>query len=316
MTQVSHRAMATEFAVLLPPHQADAVESVVLALEALDQIEARLTVYQPESEISRVNRDAGLADVEVSAETFTLLQRAVEWSRRTSGAFDITAGPLVEAWGFLARRGGKPAAEVVEQALARVGYQELVLNVPRRTVRFRKPGMAINLGGIGKGDALDAIVARLKQEGLTDFLIHGGSSSVVAVGDQTAGSHSGWAVGIAHPTKPKRRLGGIWLRDRALSTSGSGKQFFHHRGRRYGHVIDPRSGYPAGDSLALTVVMESAADADACSTGLFVGGAATASDSSPAEWMPPVITIRGGRRQEEVEIESSDGIHWIDDPSE
>ena len=138
---------------------------------------------------------------------------------------------------------------------------------------------------IGKGDALDRIAARLQADGISDFLLHGGSSSVVAVGDQEEGSGLGWAVGIAHPTKPKRRLGGIWLRNRALATSGSGKQFFHHRGRRYGHVIDPRTGYPAGDLMSLTVIMESAADADACATGFFVAG--QRGDSQSASWECP-----------------------------
>jgi thiamine biosynthesis lipoprotein len=119
-------------------------------------------------------------------------------------------------------------------------------------------------------------------------------------------------VGIAHPTKPKRRLGGIWLRDQALATSGSGKQFFHHRGKRYGHVIDPRTGYPAGDLMALTVIMASAADADAFSTGLFVAGKESIPEAAAWE-IPALISIAAGARQDEVTVESIGEISWVTD---
>ncbi len=315
ITQVTHRAMATEFAVLLPSHHAGAVEPVVEALDYLDEIEDALTIYRQQSEISRLNMIAADQPVTLSAETFSLIERSVLWSARTGGAFDITAGPLVEAWGFTRRRGRKPTPQEVDRALACVGYQHLQLDTKRRTVSFNRPGMSVNLGGIGKGDALDRIAARLRAAGITDFLIHGGSSSVIAVGDQTRDSGMGWAVGISHPTKPRRRLGGIWLRNRALATSGSGKQFFHHRGRRFGHVIDPRTGYPAGDLLALTVVTPSAADADACSTGFFVGGWQSIPES--ADWqLPAMIAVRAGKRQDEAELESLGEIQWVDEQDE
>ncbi len=336
VTRVTHRAMATEFVVILPPHHADAVEPVVAALEELDEIESALTIYRENSEISRLNLLAADGPVRLSAETFSLIENAVRWSVRTSGAFDITAGPLVEAWGFTRRSGRKPSAQEIEQARRRVGYQHLLLDADRCTVQFARAGMSVNMGGIGKGDALDRVTSRLCADGLTDFLLHGGNSSVIARGDQTLGSEMGWAVGIAHPTKPKRRLGGIWLRDCAMGTSGSGKQFFHHRGRRYGHVIDPRTGYPAGDLLALTVLTASAADADACSTGFFVGGqfsiaagqssiaagqsstaAGMGSTAAEADWeMPAMIKIGAGKRQDGTELESCGEIAWVDQEEE
>lgn len=315
ITQVTHRAMATEFAVMLPAQHADAVESAVEALEELEQIEDALTIYRVDSEISRVNREAATAPVTVSPATFSLLDRAILWSNRTGGAFDVTAGPLVETWGFTRRSGRKPSSEEIEQALRLVGFGKLSLHAEKRSVRFQRAGMSINLGGIGKGDALDRVAARLKASGIGDFLLHGGSSSVIASGNQTLGSELGWAVGISHPTKPKRRIAGIWLRDSALATSGSGKQFFHHRGRRYGHVIDPRTGYPAGDLLALTVVMPSAADADACSTGFFVNGREAIPET--AEWpLPAMITVAAGQRQDEVEVDSIGEIAWVDESDE
>ena len=315
LTQVSHRAMATDFVVMLPAHAADAVELVVSALEGLDAIESALTIYREDSEVSRANLLASDQPVRLSEPTFELLQAAVRWSERTDGAFDVTAGPLVDAWGFTQRSGRKPTKDEIDQALARVGYQHLELSPEQRTVQFARPGMSINLGAIGKGDALDRLARGLRDQGLHDFLIHGGNSSVIASGDQVLGSGLGWGVGLAHPSKPKRRLAGLWLRDRALATSGSGKQFFHHRGRRYGHVIDPRTGYPAGDLLSLTVLARSARDADACATGLFVAGSDATAKWSTEDWMPPLISVRQGKWQDAVDVQWSGEIQWMEAPA-
>jgi FAD:protein FMN transferase len=315
LTHVTRRAMATEFAIFLPSQWSHAVELAFETLQQLDEIEQALTIYRDDSEISRVNRTATQQPVVLSAPTFALLERAIRWSERTAGAFDVTAGPLVEAWGFTRRSGRKPDAAEIEVALQQVGYAALVLDAEARTVRFQKPGMSINLGAIGKGDALDRLAASLRANGVTDFLIHGGHSSVIAAGDQQPGSGQGWAVGIAHPTKPKRRLGGIWLKDTSLATSGSGKQFFHHRGQRFGHVIDPRTGTPAGDLLALTVLMDSAADADACATGLFVLGSEHIQGlcEQPSDWLPSMILVRPGNRQDAVVVDAVGEIDWVEE---
>ena len=311
VTHVSHQAMATNFVVLLPPHQSDQIEIAVEALETLDQIEARLTIYRATSEVSKINREAADGPVKVSAETFALIEKAVQWSTRTDGAFDITAGPLIQAWGFNDRSGRKPSQQEIDAALACVGSEHIEIKPDDRTVRFNQPGVSINLGAIGKGDALDHLKRYLVHAGIESFLIHGGSSSVIARGDQVEGSELGWAVGISHPTKPKHRLAGVWLKNGALATSGSGKQFFHHRGKRYGHVIDPRSGRPAGDLMSLTVIMNSAADADACATGLFVLGSNQFDRFSDATWWPPLVTVAEATRQDEVTIDSQGDIIWV-----
>lgn len=308
--------MATEFAIILPPQSLDAVELAVTTLEKLDQIEQRLTIYDAASEVSEINRIAGQRPVITSLPTFQLIERAVRWSRRTRGAFDITAGPLVKAWGFSERSGRKPSVEEVESALAKVGYEHLQLTCDNLTVQFDLPGMSINLGGIGKGDALDQIADELRRAGVVDFLLHGGNSSVLAAGDQIANSEQGWAIGIAHPTKPKRRIAGVRLRNQALATSGSGKQFFHHRGKRYGHVIDPRTGFPAGDLASLTVITDSAADADACATGLFVAGTLELETLCREPWFPNAILIRNGKRQDEVTVSCLGEIDWEDPPAD
>ncbi len=316
LTHVTRRAMATEFVVILPACHADAVEVVVEALEQLDAIEQRLTIYRPDSEISRVNQQAATEPVPVSESTFRLMQRALLWSFRTNGAFDVTAGPLINVWGFTSRSGSKPTDEAIQLARQRVGFQHVRLCESDHSIRFDVDGMSVNLGAIGKGDALDQISSQLRQHGVENFLIHGGNSSIVAAGDQTPGSEQGWPVGVAHPTKPKRRLAGLWLRNQSIATSGSGKQFFHHRGRRYGHVIDPRTGYPAGDLLALSVLLDSAADSDACATGLFVQGADQTEGFCVDDRIVPMIRVRPGRRQDEVELDWQGEINWVEPPED
>lgn len=316
ISHVSHRAMATDFVVLLPAHQPDRIETVMEALETLDEIESRLTVYRPTSEISAVNREASKHPHRVSAGTFDLLQTAVRWSQQTGGAFDVTAGPLIEAWGFTSRSGRKPTPTEIEEALATTGYQHIDLSPDERTIRFHVPGMSVNLGAIGKGYALDRLKQYLLHGGVQHFLIHGGNSSVIAHGNQFENLDLGWAVGIAHPTKPKKRLAGIWLKDAALATSGAGKQFFHHRGRRYGHVIDPRTGWPAGDLMSLTVIMNQATDADACATALFVEGSEKiqqwVQSPTPPDWLPSIVTVSTEGRQDDVTVSAYGDIVWAD----
>ncbi|MEM9828511.1 MAG: FAD:protein FMN transferase, partial [Planctomycetota bacterium] len=281
LTHVSHRAMATDFVAYLPPHVPQySVDRALDALEELDRIEARLTVYRPDSDVSKINASAGIAAVRVDAMTLRLIRRSIELSRRSEGRFDITAGPLVDAWGFGMRRGRKPNDQEIAAATALVGYEKIEIDETRSSVHLPLSGMKINLGAIGKGFALDFIADRFRCEDIDDFLIHGGASSVIASGNPLAsddpadnpgddrdedhgrapidGGDVAWTVGVAHPTKPKRSVGQIKLRDAAMATSGSGKQFFHHRGKRYGHVIDPRSGYPAGELLSLTLITKSA----------------------------------------------------------
>ncbi|QDT09084.1 FAD:protein FMN transferase [Planctomycetes bacterium K23_9] len=330
LTTLTHRAMATEFVVLLPAHEAAKADGALEALEMVDQIESDLTIYQPTSQIAAVNREASRGPVSVSPSVFGILQRAIHWSRQTDGAFDISAGPLVQAWGFTKRTGRKPSAQEIQTARACVGFEHLILDEARQTVEFGLPGMSINLGGIGKGYALDQLAQKLESSGIENFLLHGGQSSVVARGDQTHGSEQGWAVGIAHPTKPQRRAAGIWLHNMALGTSGSGKQFFHHQGRRYGHVIDPRTGFPAGDLLSLTVLTRSAADADAGATGYFVAGsqvianlhsesASQRSADSQRGMLDDgmlgvgMLAIAPAKRQDEIQLQSYGKIDWVQD---
>jgi thiamine biosynthesis lipoprotein len=169
-----------------------------------------------------------------------------------------------------------PGDEEIAEALSRVGYRRLDLDEAARTIRFRVASMELNLGGIGKGHALDRMSELLLLDGIADFLLHGGHSSVLARGSRAGAAEPGWSVGLAHPLRPQERLAEFRLHNQALGTSGAGTQFFHYQGRRYGHILDPRSGRAAEGVLSSTVIAPTAAEADALSTAFYVGGAGLA----------------------------------------
>jgi thiamine biosynthesis lipoprotein len=273
--------MACEFEVLLNakqyPHGA---ETAVEGLDLVDQLESQLTVYRDDSEISLINRDAREQSVEVEPRLFALLERAAQIHRDTGGAYDITSGPLSKAWGFYRREGKMPSDAEIAETLTVVGMQHLQFDAGRQTVQFDRPGVEINLGSIGKGYALDRLAELLRGAGIDNFLLHGGNSSVLAAGPNTAttGEPAGWWIGLRHPLRPEKRLGQIRLRNRAVGTSGSGTQFFIHEGRRLGHILDPRTGRPAEGTLSVTVAAATGADADALATALYVLGPIAAAD--------------------------------------
>jgi thiamine biosynthesis lipoprotein len=154
--------------------------------------------------------------------------------------------------------------------LDRVGIERVTLNAANRTVSYRNPGVELNLGGIGKGFALDRVNDALQSAGVTDVLLHGGKSSILAAGGHSP--HGGWPVGVRNPLFPNRRMATLLLRNAGMSTSGAGVQFFRHEGKRYGHILDPRTGMPAEGVLSVTVLAPTAAEADALSTAFFVMG--------------------------------------------
>ncbi len=245
------------------------------AMELIDSIESQLTIFREDSEIAAINRLAFADSVETGAGVFELLSRAKGIFERTDGAFDCTAGELSSIWGFEQRQGQAPGEDAIAEALARVGMQHLILNADDRSVQFAVEGLKINLGGIGKGYAIDRVARLFDEAKIGDYIIHGGQSSVFARGAQAdlqrpEDQAGHWPVGLSHPTLPDRRLAEFFLRDRALGTSGSGRQGFVHRGKRYGHIIHPKTGWPTDHILSATVISGSAELSDALATAFFV----------------------------------------------
>jgi thiamine biosynthesis lipoprotein len=274
LVHLSRRAMAGEFEVCLPVSIAG--EATAAGLEALDLVqalEAQLSFFKPDSDLSEINQFAGDAAVEVEPRLFELLRWALQLGRETGGAYDLTAAPLWEAWGFARREGAIPTPEQLLAAKSKVGQEWIELDAAGKTIHFLRPGMRLNLGSIGKGYAVDRAVGHLISAGVSDFLVHGGYSSVAARGSAAGTSQAAWKIGIKDPLRDDLRLGQIELRDRALGTSGSQFQSFRHKGHRYGHILDPRTGWPAEGVLSATVLAPTAAEADALSTAFYVMGA-------------------------------------------
>src|SRR5215813_9533346 len=267
---VNRPAMACRFEVTLPMWERAGVSAASEALDEIDRLEAQLTVFRESSEITYINRNAAQEAISVESALYELLALCHKLHRDTLGAFDITSGPLTRCWGFLRREGRKPTLAEIEQARCLVGSEKLVLDAATRSVRFSRPGMEINLGSIGKGYALDRVAESMANQ-VETALLNAGASSMRALG---AGERQqpGWEVGLRHPRYTNRRLALLRLRDCSLSTSGSEEQFFEHEGQRFGHIIDPRSGWPADQVTSVTVVASSAAISDALATAFFVGG--------------------------------------------
>lgn len=297
LVEIARRAMACQFQILLNAGQyPQGTEAAMAALDLIEELEDQLSVYREHSELSYLNHHAADEPMEVEAGLFHLLEQALEIYRDTGGAFDITASPLSRAWGFFRRAGKVPSQSELDEARSRVGSQHVRLDARRQTVAFGKPGMELSLNSIGKGYAVDRAGALLQASGVNDFLLHGGQSSVLAAGSRGAQPGTGWTIGLRHPLRPTLRLAEFQLEDCALATSGSGTQFFHHRGKRYGHLLDPRTGQPASGVYSATAVAPSAALADALATAMYVMGPELAREyCGHHKGIFAILVVPGGR---------------------
>jgi len=307
LTQLSRRAMACEFEILWDQQRYGAsTDTALAALDLVEHLESQLSIYRTDSEVSQLNQQAHAQPVKISTTLYQLVQECKMLHEQTQGCFDITSGPLSRLWGFHRRQGELPQPEAIELALQTVGSQWLVLDSSAQTVQFDKPAMEINLGSIGKGYALDRCSSLLEEAGIEDYIMHGGMSSIAARGSRQLSSneHPGWHVALRHPLKPEKRLAEICLHNRALGTSGSANQFFYHQGKRFGHVIDPRTGHSADEVLSVTVLAPTAALADALATAFFVMGKEQAFDYCQQHPSVAALFVLPGNLQGSIEIET------------
>ena len=301
--EIARNAMACRFEVLLHPGKPNnGPEIAWSALDTVTFLEQLLSVYIPTSELSLVNERAFETSVKISESTFSLLELGLSIFEKTNGAFDMTAAKLSKTWGFYRRQGRMPTDLEIRQSIEAVGSDHIVLNALEGTVRFTKP-LEVNPGGIGKGFAIDCGASLLKQNSVGDFAFHGGKSSILCSGNQTAiGDEKGWRIAVRHPEQSERILGRLTLFDQALGTSGPANQFFYFRGKRFGHIIDPRTGWPAEGMLSVTVLHPSAGWADALATGLYVAGIEHAIQYCEQNLDTAMLAILPGRRDGECEI--------------
>jgi FAD:protein FMN transferase len=294
LLRLSRQAMATTFEVVVPYGTPDALELGNAALDRIDELEAQLTVYRDTSQVARLNRLAAYQPVVVEARLFALLQKAQRITSETNGAFDISCGALIRAWGFLRGPRRIPDDEELAQVRQRNGMDKVVLDPKTNSVRFLSPGLEINLGSIGKGYALDLVGSQLTQDfSVPAFLLQGGYSSVLAHGSPHQDDR-GWMVVIRHPRHQDRPLARVWLHDQGLATSANTYQAFEWQGRQLGHLLNPRTSWPAEGMASVTVVAPTSAEADALSTAFFILGSDAARDYCETHPEIGVIVLADG----------------------
>jgi thiamine biosynthesis lipoprotein len=243
------------------------------AVAEVQRLDRELTAFGSKSPITRVNARAADNPVRVPQELIHLLSRARRIWEITDGAFDITVGPLLQLWGFRSEGPADPDVEAIGQTLANVGMTGISLDERRRTVEFDRPGMALDLGAIGKGHALDVAAEILAFGGVSSALLHAGTSTVRAVGADPEGRP--WKVAVRYPSTDK---GGthrytVLLVDEAMSVSAVWGRFVELGDQKHGHAIDPRTGYPTRAAELALAIVPTATEADALSTALLVLGA-------------------------------------------
>lgn len=262
--------MGTQFRITVSGATSAEVDAAAhAAFTEVARIEALMSEWRSDSEISAINQSAGASPVKVGPETFLVVQRAVELAELSGGAFDPTWAALKGLWDFQAQPPRLPATEEIEARLARTGWHKVKLDPKARTILLTEPGMALGLGGIAKGYAIDRAAAILKQRGLTRFIVDGGGDLYVS-GRKLSGQP--WTLGVQNPRKPGDLLAALPLTDAAMVTSGDYERFFVLDGKRYHHIIDLRTGYPATRSRSVTVQAAEAMMADALSTAIFILG--------------------------------------------
>jgi thiamine biosynthesis lipoprotein len=270
-----HRTMGTVGTVTIVTADSSASSAAAAAAHAaFARVDSLMSNWTTTSEVARLNRDAGAAGaagLEVERETATVLARALEVGRLTGGAMDVTVEPLVRAWGFLGGPKRVPTAAERESAFAHVGLDRLRFDPATRRLVTVDPAVRIDLGSIAKGYGVDVAAAALRAHGVRDGLVDL-SGNMVALGRPPQAKQ--WRIGVRDPRDRVSHLARIALSDgEAIATSGKYEQFVAQDGRTYGHIMDPRTGWPAEGLISVTVVAPTAMDADAWDTGLFVLGA-------------------------------------------
>jgi thiamine biosynthesis lipoprotein len=260
--------MGTRIAVELWTEDKAAGEAAIDAVMAeMQHIDASMSTYKPDSELSQLNAAAAQRPFKVSRELFELLGTAMEYSRITGGAFDVTYASVGFMYDFRARK--KPTEQQIKQLLPEVNYRLVKLDRATQTVRYLHAGVRIDLGGIAKGYAVDRGIDILKQRGVQHALVSAGGDSRV-MGDRFGRP---WIIGIRHPDRKDEVIARLPLVDTAISTSGDYERFFDEDGERYHHIIDPRTGHSASMVRSATVLADTATRTDGLSKTAFVLGA-------------------------------------------
>lgn len=245
---------------------AEAGKAIDAVIAEMHRIDALMSTYKPESQLSRVNRDAAAGAVKVDPELARLVARALEFSEMSGGAFDITYASVGYLYDY--RAGKHPSEAEIAAALPAINWRHVVVDLPASTIRFLKPGVRIDLGGIAKGHAVDSSIAILRARGITNATVTAGGDSRI-IGDRRGRP---WIVGIRHPDDRERVIARIPLEDAAVSTSGDYERFFDEDGVRYHHIIDPKTGKSPHGVRSVTIIAPNSTLAEGLTKSVFIMG--------------------------------------------
>lgn len=246
-------------------------EAIAGGFSAMKSVDRLLSVFDPRSALSEINREAGKSAVPVQPDVLKILEHAAHFHRLTGGFFDPTIGPLLSLFGFFSdeRRPVNPTDRVIAETFERVGFQNVDIDIPAGTAGLIREGSMIDLGGLGVGYAVDAAAAILRSYGIQSALIDH-SGDIYAMG--TPPGREAWEIGIRDPADQREVLTTVHLKDRAISTSGNYENFIRSGDERIGHILDPVSGRSASGYLSVSAIGATALEADALSTGFFAAG--------------------------------------------
>jgi thiamine biosynthesis lipoprotein len=255
------QVMMGTFVEVISPHK----NAANIVFGEIKRIENLLSKYKEDSEIAKLNR---LGQLKVSQDTFYVLKKAEEFWKLSNGAFDITVGPLADLWGFTEKKYSVPEEERIKNVLELVGTDKIIFHSQDNVVKFKVRGMQIDLGAIAKGYAVDCAVKKLKEQGIKSCLINAGGQ-IHCLGDR---SGKPWKVAVKSP-RGEDFIDYLELKDRSVTTSGDYEQYFTKGNKRYAHILNPKTGYPANSGIvSVTVIAPSGLTADALSTSIFVLG--------------------------------------------
>lgn len=240
------------------------------AFDEVDRIDRLMSHYKPDSPLSRLNREAARHPVTVDPELFDFIAEAMRYNRESGGAFDITVGPLMRAWGFFGGDGRVPSGDELAAARRHVGGAHVLLDPVAKTIGFDQPGVELDLGGIAKGYAVDRAVGLLRQRHITAALVSAGGSTIYGLG-APPGRH-GWDVTIQDPVDSRKTALTVRLKDRAVSVAGRSEKSFESAGVTYSHIMDPHTGRPVQGVLSVAVLANAGTAGDALDDALFVMG--------------------------------------------
>jgi thiamine biosynthesis lipoprotein len=240
-----------------------------LAVAEVKRIENLISDWIPTTQISEINRNAGIKPVKVDTEVFELVERAIKISQITNGAFDISYASMDKIWKFDGSMKVMPTEEAIKKSVAKIGYKNIILNQKDQTIFLKFEGMKLGLGGIGQGFIADKVKDLLFSKGCISGIINV-SGDINAWGKQPDGKP--WTVGIVNPLNKNKIFATFPIEDSAVETSGSYEKYVNFNGIRYSHIIDPRTGYPANGVVSVSVFAKQTEIADALATGIFVLG--------------------------------------------